>query len=72
MWYIRKMTKPELMLGTQFLSHYWVFDMSVVDAVDVVVIATSISDGMFEVIVVFAIAEKVILGLQHLGQMDVQ
>ena len=66
------MTKPELMLGTQFLSHYGILDMSVADAVDVVVIATSISDGMFEVIVVFAIAEKVILGLQHLGQMDVQ
>ena len=46
--------------------------MSVVDAVDVVVIATSISDGMFEVIVAFVIAEKVILGMQHLGQMDVQ
>ena len=60
------------MLGTQFLSHYGILDMSVADAVDVVVIATSISDGMFEVIVVFAIAEKVILGLQHLGQMDVQ
>ena len=60
------------MLGTQFLSHYGILDMSVADAVDVVVIPTSISDGMFEVIVVFAIAEKVILGLQHLGQMDVQ
>ena len=60
------------MLGTQFLSNYWILDMSVVDAVDVVVIATSISDGMFEVIVVFVIAEKVILGMQHLGQMDVQ
>ena len=46
--------------------------MSVVDAVDVVVIATSISDGMFVVMVVFVIAEKVILGTQHLGQMDVQ
>ena len=51
------------MLETQFLF---------IDAVDVVVIATSISDGMFEVIVVFVIAEKVILGLQQLGQMDVQ
>ena len=60
------------MLGTQFLSHYWILDMSVVDAVDVVVIATSISDGMFVVMVVFVIAEKVILGKQHLGQMDVQ
>ena len=60
------------MLGTQFLSHYWILDMSVVDAVDVVVIATSISDGMFVVMVVFVIAEKVILGMQHLGQMDVQ
>ena len=60
------------MLGTQFLSHYGILDMSVADAVDVVVIATSISDGMFEVIVVFVVAEKLILGLQHLGQMDVQ
>ena len=60
------------MLGTQFLSHYWILDMSVVDAVDVVVIATSISDGMFVVMVVFVIAEKVILGMQHLGQIDVQ
>ena len=34
--------------------------MSVVDAVDVVVIATSISDGMFLVMVVFVIAERVI------------
>ena len=59
------------MLGTQFLSHYWILDMSVVDAVDVVVIVTSISDGMFVVMVVFVIAEKVILGMQHLGQMDV-
>ena len=46
--------------------------MSVVDAVDVVVIVTSISDGMFVVMVVFVNAEKVILGMQHLGQMDVQ
>ena len=59
------------MLGTQFLSHYWILDMSVVDAVDVVVIVTSISDGMFVVMVVFVIAEKVILGMKHLGQMDV-
>ena len=60
------------MLGTQFLSHYWILDMSVVDAVDVVVIATSISDGMFVVMVVFVIAENVILGKQHLGQIDIQ
>ena len=46
--------------------------MSVVDEVDVVVIATSISEDMFVVMVVFVIAEKVILGMQHLSQMDVQ
>ena len=60
------------MLETQFLIQYWLLDESFFDAVDVVVNGTSISDSMLVVVVVFVVAEKLILGMQHLGQMDVQ
>ena len=60
------------MLETQFLIHYWLLDESFFDAADVVVNGTSISDGMFVVVVVFVVAEKLIFCTQHLGQMDVQ